>query len=166
LDDDQRREHGPIALRERKCVSDHERERRSRERSNDEPQFGTILRRCVHHDHAPQLVCEPPPGRRFEQNASDMDVSFSATAVGGIIAAAGYQYGQLQLQQRPAFRGPDRGLRAALRRLRLVEHHHLRDEGLHVAYVRQAAGSRSGAKIFGRIAGVIGLVIILREQLQ
>jgi hypothetical protein len=51
-------------------------------------------------------------------------------------------------------------------RYRLVEHHHLRDEGFQVPYVLQAAGSRNGAKIFGRIAGIIGFVIVLREQLQ
>jgi hypothetical protein len=102
---------------------------------------------------------EPAPRTRSRKNAS------RNAAIGSWVRRDN-QYRQRQLRQRAASRGPDRGVRAALRRFRLVEHHHLGDEGLPVADVRQAAGSRNGAKIFGRIADVIGLVIILREQLQ
>jgi hypothetical protein len=55
---------------------------------------------------------------------------------------------------------------AGLRGYWLVEHHHLGDEGFHVACVSQAAGPRNGAKIFGCIAGIIGFVIILREEVE
>jgi hypothetical protein len=55
---------------------------------------------------------------------------------------------------------------APLRRYWLVERHHLGDEGFHVAYVRQPASSGDCAKVLGRVAGIIGLMIILREKLE
>src|SRR6266851_7869832 len=48
----------------------------------------------------------------------------------------------------------------------LVEHHHLGHEGVDVADVREPACTRQRAKIFLEIARVIGLVKILREQLE
>ena len=47
---------------------------------------------------------------------------------------------------------------------RLVEYHHLGDEGLDVSDVRQTATSGERAKILVGVAPIIRLVIILRKE--
>ena len=47
---------------------------------------------------------------------------------------------------------------------RLVEYHHLGDEGLDVSDVRQTASCSERAKVFFGIAPIIRLVIILRKE--
>jgi hypothetical protein len=75
------------------------------------------------------------------------------------------QYGQRQLRQRTASRCPTEVL-AALRRFRLVEYHHLGDEGFHFTDVCQAANSCDFAKVLSRVADIIRPVIILREKVE
>jgi hypothetical protein len=55
---------------------------------------------------------------------------------------------------------------AALRRFRLVEYHHLGDEGFHFTDVCQAANSCDFAKVLSRVADIIRPVIILREKVE
>ena len=48
----------------------------------------------------------------------------------------------------------------------LVEYHHFGDEGLDVSDVRQTATCGERAKVLVGVALIIGLVIILRKELQ